>query len=155
MEDNKNITVINKDQSGLPKMVSELFKHDTYLVREVARQLDITRSKNWEMFQYFVEEYKRASRPKLFSGSHSNEEMLEKGFEFALKKTQEFQGAFREQDHDLINDLIRVAQESPEKFLRAVSEALNGASGNKQLQEPGEEIGQYDIEEIVNRMKAR
>jgi hypothetical protein len=151
----KDITVTTKDQSGMPKMVSEIFKHDVYLVREVARQLDITRSKNWEMFQFFVEEYKKASRPKLFTGSHSNEEMLEKTFESALKKTQEFQGGFRDQEQDLINDLIRVAKESPEKFLRAVSEALNDASGKNQLQEPGEEMGQYAFEEILKRMKTQ
>jgi hypothetical protein len=155
--DDKNLTVITRDESGMPKMVADLFRQDIFLVREVIRQLDNKRDKNFEMYKYFAEEFKKASRSKLFGGFQNDEELLDRALDFALKKTQEFQGAFREQDEDLINRTIRVANETSEQFLSAVKGALTGNGNNQcqdQLQGPGE-TGQFPTEGIFTRMTSK
>lgn len=153
--DEKKLVVRHEDQSGLHKMFADFFKNVTYAQRGIHIQMQNIRNQAWEIFTTFKKEYMDSLRPRKLLGLKGSLEILKEANEYGLKQMQNFFDGCNQQIDKIVSASNQIAEETPKQFLNAIKGVLSQENGNSQLQEPGEEIGQYDIEEIVNRMKAR
>jgi hypothetical protein len=153
MED-RTINLNTNNKAGLYKMIEGIFRTLVYSQREFFTQLSSIRQQGKEIYETSKKEFLKSQRARTFFGLQNTSDALKEANDYALSQMNTFLNGFQQQKEDIINAMIQIAKESPEQFLNAIKGALS-ETGNKQLQEPGEEIGQYDFEEILNRMKAR
>lgn len=134
MNDNKEITVRNIDQSGLPQMIEGIFKNIVEELKEIFNYQSDIRRQGQDIFEKFKAEYTKAERPRILFGLVTSKEVMMRANRYAISQMQRFFRGFNEIENNLINEVIRVAKESPTEFFSAVKSVL--AQGNDQMKLP-------------------
>jgi hypothetical protein len=154
MEEKKYV-VRHENQSGLYKMFADFFKNVIYSQRGIHIQMQNIRNQAWEIFTTFKKEYMDSLRPKLLWGYKTSSEANMEANEYGMKMMKNFFDGCDQQIAKVVSYSNEIAKETPAQFLTAIKGVLSQENGKTQLQEPGEEIGQYALEDFLKKMTMR
>lgn len=123
--DDKKIFITNLENVGMFEMFSKIFEATVNAHGNILHNNQNLRDQFISLFDRFENEYINTSRPEVFFGSKTGDEVRHEAFDYGIGQAMKLFMALKMLESDVFTNFISLSGKSPEEFLKAMKDVLN------------------------------
>lgn len=122
--DDKKIFITNLENVGMFEMFSKIFEETVNAHGNILHNNQNLRDQFISLFDRFMNEHINSSRPEVFFGKKTGDEVRREAFDYGIGKAMKLFMALKIFESDVFTNFISLSGKSPKEFLNVVKDVL-------------------------------